>query len=464
MEKDAVIQKVCSQLKKFCAPHSRVLAAVSGGADSMALADACAQLQQEGYLSLAVLHVEHGLRGAESLRDAQMVKEYCCRQGIAFYLRQIAVKEYAKEQGLSTENAARSLRYAALHSLAEEIKADYILTAHHMDDQAETVLLKLLRGASAAGLGGMQSVKGKLVRPFLALTRSELEAYCRARKLAFCHDSSNDDTYYTRNRVRLELLPYLAEAFNPDIRQTLVQTAGLLQEDQQFIDSFVEREYAARAVASSQCLELQTGGWSELAAAVRKRLLRRCYFAAGGTELSFIHTEALDKMCLAGRSGKKLSLPQQIKAEYAYEKICFAKAEDKMQSGENWTAVFTLTDRAVKLPNGEIHVQLVYGEQPQMAANKIVYPAELIAADRLIVRSRLPGDRFAPRRGRGSKKLKDYLIDKKIPRPERDKLVLVCDDDNILGIFGLANGAWPDGKYSKWLNLELIERENEDEQ
>lgn len=465
MEKDAVVYKVQSQLKMFCNAQCKVIAAVSGGADSMALADACAQLQQEGYLSLAVVHVEHGLRGEESLRDAQMVEEYCSKHGIPFYLKRAAVSEYAEKYRLSTENAARNLRYAALQSVAKETGADYILTAHHMDDQAETVLLKLLRGTSAEGLGGMQRINGNILRPFLDITRDELEDYCRVRELTFCHDSSNDDIYYTRNRVRLELLPYLAEAFNPDIRRILVQTARLQQEDQQFIDKFAEKEYKARVVEQKQSAELKTGGWESLAGAVRKRLLRKCYFAAGGTELSFVQTEALDKMCLAGRSGKMLDLPQQIKARYAYEKISFARGNFPVFKAESWETDFKLADSfTVKVPAGIIKGRLIYGQQPPMKKNTVIYPAELLGGLKLCLRRRRAGDRFAPYGGAGSKKLKAYLIDKKVPQNLRDELLLVCADEKILGILGLANAAWPEGEYNKWLSMELTERENENEQ
>ena len=211
MQVHPVVKKVYNALKEYISQGESLLLAVSGGADSMALADGVLELVNEGYCSAYVLHVEHGLRGEEALADAELVRRFCEEKGLAFTCVHVDVNAYAQGNKFSTEEAARKLRYAALEEKAQELNADFILTAHHSDDQAETVLLKLLRGAGTEGLSGMQVRSGKILRPLLHLTREHLENYCALQNINYCYDSSNDDLHYTRNKIRRELLPILTK-------------------------------------------------------------------------------------------------------------------------------------------------------------------------------------------------------------------------------------------------------------
>lgn len=211
------VNKLLKEIKNYLPPGARVVIACSGGADSVALTDAVWQLRDECGYKIAVMHVEHGLRGEEALRDAAFTEKFCAERGLAFACRHVRAGVYAKAEGLSVEDAARKLRYRELWQYVDELGADYLLTAHHAGDQAETVLMQLLRGSGTAGLGGMQVQAGRLMRPLLFVQRSEIEAYCRERNLSFCHDSTNDDVRYTRNHIRKELLPYLQQQFNSQL-------------------------------------------------------------------------------------------------------------------------------------------------------------------------------------------------------------------------------------------------------
>ncbi len=456
--------KVFQELKKFIPYGSTVIAAVSGGADSMALAHACACLAEEKYLTVFVVHVEHGMRGKEALADAELVEQFCSRHGLPFVCEHVNVTEAVKKFGLSTEEAARSLRYQVLQKNAADNKAQFILTAHHSDDQAETVLLRLLRGTSAAGLGGMRVQNGNILRPFLHLLRSTLEDYCFANNIQFCHDSSNDDVYYTRNKIRLELLPYLQMEFNPAVKKALCQSAELFQEDESFLTELADREFAERARCDNGQVKLITENWHLLGAPVRKRLLRRCYFACGGTELGFVHTRKLDDVCMRNISGKKLQLPQQITASYAYGVMSFSSETASVQKVVPFCREVVLGKEAkTEVPGGYVIFDVVHGEQPPKEPDCIIYPLELLKSNMLTVRNRRNGDRFTPYAGNGSKKLKDYFIDKKISRDARDKKILLCSNELILGIFGVANGAWKYGKYNMWLVARMVEKENENE-
>ena len=316
MQVHPVVKKVYNALKQYIPQDANLLLAVSGGADSMALADGVLQLVGEGYCSAHVLHVEHGLRGEEALADAELVRKFCAEKGLAFTCVHVDVNGYAQSKKLSTEEAARKLRYAALGEKAQELEADFILTAHHSDDQAETVLLKLLRGAGTEGLSGMQVRSGKILRPLLNLTREHLENYCALQNISYCYDSSNDDLHYTRNKIRRELLPYLEKNFNPAIKKAVVQSAGILQEDDDCLNQMAQEKFQALATRTEDGIVLNVRKWQEVPAALRKRILRQAYFLAGGKELGYRHTEALDVLCLRKTSGKYLQLPQKMQALY----------------------------------------------------------------------------------------------------------------------------------------------------
>lgn len=463
MEGQRIIDKVEKALKKAIPAGSTVVAAVSGGADSMALAEGLHHLVQEGHCRVLVLHVEHGLRGSEALRDAQLVEQFCKARGLAFSCRHVDVRTYSKQAGLSVENAARKLRYQVLGAEADKVEADWIITAHHSDDQAETLLLKLLRGAGAAGLSGMSERNGRILRPLLQLERKELEVYCQARQIAYCHDSSNDDVYYTRNRVRLKLLPYLEQHFNPVVKKALVQTAMLLQEDEEFFAVLVEREFAGRTSWQQDKLLLSTYAWGQMAPSVRTRLLRKAYFVIGGTELGYRHTVALDKLCLNNRSGRLLQLPQQLQAVYEYGQLIFSQRQEirVARTVQEEIRLSAQDGTVVPMGAGKLSVRLL-PEKPAFRSKHIIYPAKLVDKE-VIVRYRKNGDWFYPYGGSGGKKLKDYFIDRKIPREQRDSKLLVCCGKRVLGIFGVANGAWPPGEYDLWLDIEYIERVQDDE-
>ncbi len=316
MQIHPAVKKVYNALRKNIPQGSSLLLAVSGGADSLALADGVFTLVQEAYCTANVLHVEHGLRGAEALADAALVKDFCEQRMLKFTCVHVNGGEYAASEGLSTEEAARKLRYNALYEQAILQKADFIVTAHQSDDQAETVLLKLLRGTSLAGLGGMKVRSGKVLRPLLSLTRTDLENYCHLQSITYCNDSTNEDVAYTRNKIRHELLPYLEQHFNPAVKKALVQTAQLVQEDEACIERLVQEKMAALVTQDGQRINVNVKNWERIPKAVRTRLIRECYFALGGKELAYRNTEAVDVLCLRKTGGKYIELPQKVIAFY----------------------------------------------------------------------------------------------------------------------------------------------------
>ena len=461
------VNKLLKEIKKYLPPGARVVIACSGGADSVALTDAVWQLRGECGYKIAVMHVEHGLRGEEALRDAAFTEKFCAERGLDFACRHVKAGDYAKAEGLSVEDAARKLRYRELWQYVDELGADFLLTAHHACDQAETVLMQLLRGSGTAGLGGMQVQAGRLMRPLLFVQRSEIEAYCRKRNLSFCHDSTNDDVRYTRNRIRRELLPYLQQQFNPQLVTALGQTAQLAAMDNAFACYHAQKFYAEHVSANGKLLEC---GAEKLLAefeAVSTRVIRLMWEkkAERGIEFGFEHIKAVLKLLQNGSSGKAVMLPGKTAAAYSYSKLYIGARADmeKLLNGKGNSGACDITVMTeniadsvkINLPEGgELLLSIADTQQP-VSKTQAVVPLEL-AGEAISIRTRRDGDRFYPYGSAGSKKLKDYFIDNKVPRAERDGKLLVTAGSNVLWITGERQAGWKHEAAGKWLVMRLI--------
>ena len=461
------VNKLLKEIKKYLPPGARVVVACSGGADSVALADAVWQLRDECGYKIAVMHIEHGLRGDEALRDAAFVENFCAERGLDFICRHVKAGAYAKAEGLSVEDAARKLRYCELWQYVDELGADFLLTAHHAGDQAETVLMQLLRGSGTAGLGGMQVQAGRLMRPLLFVQRSEIEAYCRKRNLSFCHDSTNDDVRYTRNRIRKELLPYLQRQFNQQLVTALGQTAQLAAIDNAFACHHAQKFYGEQVTVNGNLLECGAEKLSAEFEAVSTRVIRLMWEqkVAPGSELGFEHIKAVLRLLQNGSSGKAVMLPGKTAAAYSYGKLYIGARADmeKLLNGEGNSGACDITVMTkniadgvkVNLPEGGELLLSIADTQQLLSKKQAVVPLEL-AGKAISIRTRRDGDRFYPYGSAGSKKLKDYFIDNKVPLAERDGKLLVTAGSNVLWITGERQAGWKHEPAGKWLVMRLI--------
>lgn len=463
------MKKLLNEIKKYVKPGARVVIACSGGADSVALTDAVYCLQKEMGYKIAVMHIEHGLRGEEALADAGFTEKFCAERGLQFACRHVKAAEFAKDEGLSLEDAARRLRYRELWRYVDEVGAELLLTAHHADDQAETVLMQLLRGCGTAGLSGMQVQTERLVRPLLFVNRSEIEAYCRERNLSFCSDSTNDDVHYTRNRIRKELLPYLKTHFNPQLVAALGQTAQLAAMDDEFASFYAQNFFDKYVAENGKLLMCSTGSLLAEFSAVSTRVIRMMWErkAAQDSELGFEHIKAVLRLVQRGGSGKTVMLPGKTAAAYSYEKLYIgARGEVAyLLNGTTEKAVFKAVSinadeleksKIIELSCGNCLRFYISAERPAQAKKTAVVPLE-VAGSQITIRTRRDGDRFYPCGGAGSKKLKDYFINCKIPHAERDKKLLVAAGSNILWIIGGKQAGWKNQPQGKWLVMQLEE-------
>ena len=296
--------------------EGHVLVAASGGCDSTALVVLLHELAQGWALNISIGHVNHGLRGAESDADQAAVEELGAQLGAPVLVSRVDPAELRRNRSSrerpTVQEAARSLRYAALESQAAEAGARWIATAHHADDQAETVLLRLLRGSGPDGLGGIPetSPDGRLVRPLLRVSRQEIEAFARSRCLTWRDDRSNAGLDYARNRLRLRWLPGLAREFNPRLLRAIGDLAEAQQRDSEWIESLVEREAASRMAVEDGWLRIDPKDWALLPEALARRLARNALRRTGrARHVSRVHLERMTAFLASARTGTRLELP-----------------------------------------------------------------------------------------------------------------------------------------------------------
>ncbi len=459
--KETVLEKVPRILREKLDITKQYVAAVSGGADSLALADA---LQHCGF-RFTVCHVEHGIRAEESLEDAAYVEAFCRQRGIVFCCKHVDAQELQKREKLSLEDAARRLRYRALFQCVEETGADFILTAHQKDDQAETFLLRLLRGSGTRGLGAIRFRQDIVLRPLLSLSAAELRQYCTGRGISWREDVTNEDLYYARNRIRKVLIPFLEEGFSPSVTDILCRTAEHLQTDETFLEELALTEFRKRwrTPGENQNGVLQIRKWEEVPAALRFRVLRLFWHHSGAREeLSGINLDDLGKLTGNHNSGKKILLPGSWQALYSYDKLILFSEENLkgLRKNENWKYAVdlerlpgALSDDGTEL--SEVHfpdhrtAQLcITKDMPAYRyREQMIYPLGQLKRKGKILefRYRQSGDRIFPLKGTGHKTLKKYLIDCRVPVEDRDRLVVAAVGNEVVWVPGVANARWETG-------------------
>jgi len=419
-----------------------IVLAVSGGPDSLCLLHLFSRLASEYSLRLIVAYLNHGLRPEAALEEAG-VAALADQMSLPFMSKRVNIRSYKKKFGLSEEAAGRRARYRFLLQVARNFQAESIALGHHRDDQAETVLLNLLRGSGIDGLSGMlplRSINGvKLIRPLLDFRRSEIEAYCLEHGLQPYTDSSNLETDYTRNKLRLELIPHLEERYNPRIREALAGLAELAAEDRHYFEHQARKRACQIAEHKGNYILVDSSSLNALPRAISSRVLRlllRHYRA--GRELGRVHLNQLLKLAGEGKIGARLNLPGGLRAYRAKENLIISRKNNQMPEkiGEQELIIPGLT----ALPGGKtISAHLVQKDvlnwPPEQNSAYLDY--DTIPPGKIVICSRKPGDRFHPQGAAGSKKLKSFLIDQKVDQLFRDTLPLVTVGSEIIWVAGL---------------------------
>ncbi|MDD3242252.1 MAG: tRNA lysidine(34) synthetase TilS [Eubacteriales bacterium] len=411
---------------------SRAAVAVSGGADSVALLHVLCSLRRELGVELCAVHFNHHLR-VESDEEALFVERLCREWDVPFFCGEAQVKELARAEHISVEVAARTARHAFFRVVCTQQRCTALCTAHHGDDQAETVLLRLLRGAGTAGLAAMAPREETgIVRPLLGVTRGQIRQYCAEEGLSWREDASNACLDIPRNRVRHELLPYLRQHFNPGVSRVLSRTASLLRADEDYLEEQAAQAYGALRLPGSE-EGLEAAGLLGLHEALSRRVIRRAVKAVGVChDLEADHVEAVLALLKHGHTGESLDLPMGLKAVRDAQALVFYFPHEKVGY-----EVPLLGEGEFACPSGTLRVEAAQRPHSLRHDNALEQWVDAEALQGAVLRTRRMGDGICPLGAPGSKKLKDFLIDKKIPARLRDALPLVCAGDRVLWAVGL---------------------------
>ncbi len=324
--------KICTVIATSGLPLSgrEVVVGVSGGPDSMALLYVLASLRCRLHMALYPVYVDHGLRPEETGTEIALVRETARELGLACEVARVDTAALLRRRRLSPEQAARELRYRALNQVADRLGDGVICVGHSADDQAEEILIRLLRGSGRSGLSGMRPVSGRVVRPLLGVTRQEIMAYLGDLNVAFCQDSSNLDPRFLRNRVRHELLPFLEERFDPGIRKALLKTAASLAEDESLLETLtldawqrlVRREEAAEPGREAVWF-LDRAGFRALPAALQRRLVEHLAWQIG-SRARYAHIVAVVEAAVGGVTGSELHLSRGLRVAVERDLVRFS--------------------------------------------------------------------------------------------------------------------------------------------
>jgi tRNA(Ile)-lysidine synthase len=445
--------KVWQTIEKYhmCPQGAHIVVGVSGGADSMALLHLLNGFAGEQGWSITAVHVHHGLRGEEADRDRNFVQEICQEWKIPCKVYYFDVSKEAKARGLGTEEAGRLLRYEAFE---QERQGGMIAVAHNKNDQGETVLMRLCRGAGVSGLTGIRPVREFIIRPLLFCTRKEIEEYCQNKGLSYCEDSTNRENNYARNRIRNQVLPLLEEIY-PKATEHIAQTAEIMTEEEEFLQEQA-RVLFIRALKKSDENEivLDAECLKSMHRAMGKRVLAMAFDALEGKkDIGSVHYELLVGL-LGQESGKSLYLPNHIIAELSYGALILKKVRE-MSSHFSYPLPL---NQEIYVPEAKLFVgtYLCTKKRTQKSQDSCtkVFDYDKIGCA-LFCRTRQNGDRLAIKNGR--KKLKDFLIDEKIPREERDRLPLIATEDDVLWVVNQRVSAayLPDENTKKFLTVQI---------
>ncbi len=422
-------------------PGDKVVAAVSGGPDSVALWHFLRQLKPELKLKLHLAHLNHLLRGKEALADARFVRQLAQDAKELFTIDAQDVAANAKQNKLSIHEAARKLRYQFLYRVAEKQGANKIALGHNADDQAETVLLRLLRGSGPQGLRAMQPRKGQIIRPLLETSRRQIMDFLKQEQLTFRVDSSNLKTKYLRNKLRRELLPVLLQDYNPHLKRNLVQLADILREEEIFWEEYLPAQLDRLLISQdSHQLVLNIQVLKTMPLALQRRLCRRAIEQVQGNlqAINYTHIQQILALIQEQRGEKLLHLPHNLLVTKRYDELeirqgsfhlpFFMQEYPLIVPGVTEIKELGLRLEASLLPAKEVS----WKENPNdayMDWDKIAQP--------LYLRRRRPGDCFTPLGMQGSKKLKDFLIDNKVPRSQRESIPLLIGGNEIIWVLGM---------------------------
>lgn len=418
-------------------PGDRLVLGVSGGPDSMALLYVMAALRNRLDIDIAAAHVDHGLR-SEAREEQDFVEATCRQLGVDFFKHRIDARQVAYSEQKTLEEAGRDERYRFFREIARKIEAGLIATAHHRDDVAETVLLHLLRGSGLKGLRGILPRQGDLMRPLLCVGKEDILLYLKQGNLRYYIDESNEDLRFTRNRIRHELIPLLQSGYNARIVDNLNQLALIARDENRWLEDLASEGYAAALLPDTGHpgeIVLDAAILREQPAACQRRVLYAALSRLGGQsgwEMQDI--EKVRSLQSKPGSARVLHLKKGLRVRKVYNRLIFSKGMPDQSSF--CYQVKEIPGFIDVYETGERYILELVDQIGTVSPSVLYLDYDRIEGD-LCLRTRQEGDRFRPAAGNGSKKLKKYFIDLKIPWEKRETMALLAVGKEILAIPGM---------------------------
>ncbi|ADD03292.1 tRNA(Ile)-lysidine synthetase [Thermoanaerobacter italicus Ab9] len=460
-----MIDKVISTVKRYkmIKENDKIVMGVSGGPDSLCMLDILYNLKDLFNLKLYVVHVNHMIRGEEARRDAQFVENICCKLKLPFFLFEKDVKKIAKEMGYSEEEAGRYVRYQAFEEVLKEVKGNKIAVAHNKNDVVETVFLNLIRGAGMTGLIGIKPVNGNIIRPLIEIERKEIEIYLKEKGLKPAIDFTNYEDLYKRNKVRLKLIPFINETFEVDIIKNIYRMAKIILEENDYLEKECEKIFNEVCYFNQEEIFADIEKLRVQHPAIQRRLVRLMYQKLKGDiyGLEYIHVE--DVLSLLDKpTSSKIDLPFEIEALKSYNNLIMRKVKQK-EVKTFWAKLnipgITNIDGIGQFKTTVLGIEEV--KKLDIGKYTKFFDYDKIQKD-VVIRNRQAGDVFSPLNMGGSKKLKEFFVDEKIPREIRSSIPLLAIGNEIVWVVGyrMSDKFKVDKNTKKVLVIEYTKEEN----
>jgi len=442
-----ILEKVKHTIEKhsMLKEGDKVIIALSGGPDSVCLMDVLARLKDEYGIRLYAAHLNHQIRGIDAQKDAMFCMKRCEEEGIICFIKAYDVPAYSREKGLSIEEGARELRYGMFFELQKKLSAGKIAVAHNLDDQAETLIMRMMRGTGLEGLKGMEYSRGDgIIRPLLDVTREEIEAYISQRGLEFRIDSTNLEDIYTRNKIRLKLIPYIDENFNVDIKKALSRMGSLLSDDADYINSCAKAEFDKVCTIDDEWgARIEVAKLAALHDAISSRAVRMAIAAIAGDikGIQQVHIEYVMELARSGKEGSRIDIPRGLMVIKENGHIAIKKNQMQSTLGEDRGFAYEIEgEGSMRIEEAGVMVHTaILDKDPSWHIERDRHTAYFDldkVSGKLSVTSRMEGDRIRPIGLGGTKKLKDLFIDLKIARDQRDYIPVLRDESGVMWVVG----------------------------
>lgn len=439
-----IINKVKDTIKKYDLINEgdNIILGLSGGPDSVCLLHILHRLKDELNIKIYAAHLNHKIRGIEAQKDAAYVARLCDELGIICFIRAIDVPKYCEENNVSLEEGARILRYNMFFEIKEKVHGDKIAIAHNLNDQAETVIMRIMRGTGLQGIKGIEYKRPDgIIRPILDISRNEIEEYCENNNLSPRIDHTNLEDIYTRNKIRLNLIPYMSENFNPNLIESISRMANLLRDDSEYIENESNKVfYNISEKLSENIISINIDKFLDTHKALRNRIIRKSInFILGNIKsIDQKHIEDVSNLAFESKIDIRLDLPRGLMVYKKRNQLIFTN-EELIEESISYNYKLPKSGYIkIKELNSIIESKILNVDEFNMQQHEEYtkfFDADKVYGN-LMIRNRKNGDKIKILGLGGNKKIKDLFIDLKIPKEDRDKVPILADEQGIIWVIG----------------------------